>query len=77
LVDILLSGIQYNNNETTCNIQGGEFSMTEQEAIKILMHNYPPIEEESLRKAFDLAINALRTVNTLMDTGIPSVGAGN
>lgn len=34
--------------------------MTEQEAVCILLNNYPPKEADSLREAYDIAINSLR-----------------
>jgi len=34
--------------------------LKEEEAIRMLLDNYPPREELLLQKAFDLAINSLR-----------------
>jgi|GEM_PF-2015785 len=39
--------------------------MTEQEAIGLLFKLYPAKDDKELREAFDLAINALRTVSDI------------
>ena len=45
-------------------LQGG-VKMTEQEAIGLLFKLYPAKDDKELREAFDLAINALRTVSDI------------
>jgi hypothetical protein len=41
--------------------------MTEQEAIRMLIDNYPSKEDQSVRSAYDLAIDSLRTISAIYD----------
>lgn len=62
-----MRSIIYNINKINLVIQGCGVDMTEKEAINVLLDNYPPKEKESLQKAFDLAIDALRVINAIPD----------
>ncbi|OPL09866.1 MAG: hypothetical protein AVO34_12905 [Firmicutes bacterium ML8_F2] len=67
VVDILMIAMVYNDAMRTLFFPGGDINMTEQEAIRMLIDNYPSKEDQSVRSAYDLAIDSLRTISAIYD----------